>query len=242
MSGEGTDPSLEGGDNREEERPAWLPENFKSPEDLAKSYQEAQRKITEQGQEIKGLNEAFGELTSQFDQFAEQQNRPDPNDVRNQLLAMYENDPVGTMAQIAQQTAQQVLAQSQSQQAPPQTDPNVIGTLANAELAARYQDWPQYANDVRELVSSDPLFQNEQIWSSLPSVTNALDRAYKMVRADKVLTGEAEQLRQQADSRQMKLAAQSAVGATGRPEISVDAAKQRWDEIMAAKSGKLDFS
>jgi len=28
------------------DRPAWLPENFKSPEDLAKSYKEAQAELT----------------------------------------------------------------------------------------------------------------------------------------------------------------------------------------------------
>lgn len=41
----------------EPERPDWLPQQFQSPEDLAKSYQHLQRKLTEQGQEISALRD-----------------------------------------------------------------------------------------------------------------------------------------------------------------------------------------
>lgn len=40
------------------ERPAWLPENFKSPEDLAKSYKEAQAELTRLKQGVAPAEEA----------------------------------------------------------------------------------------------------------------------------------------------------------------------------------------
>lgn len=42
------------------ERPEWLPANFKSPEDLAASYKQAQAKISEQGVELADLREGSG--------------------------------------------------------------------------------------------------------------------------------------------------------------------------------------
>lgn len=237
-----TDPTLEneGADNRDEGRPDWLPDNFKSPEDLAKSYQEAQRKITELGQQNKGLEESIAELTTQWDQFVEQQNQPDPNDVRNQLLAMYENDPVGTMAQIAQQTAQQVLQQNQQTQQQPQQDIGLVASYAADQMANRYQDWPEYAPAVAELVKSNPLLQSADM-TNLQTITQVLEAGYKLAKADAVISGDAAQREAAAAARTAKLAAQTATGATGRPDISPDAAQKRWEEIMSANSGRLKF-
>lgn len=57
------------------ERPEWLPEKFKSPEQLAESYQELERKLTEVSESSKPpenyqleLPEAFGEGLSEEDQ------------------------------------------------------------------------------------------------------------------------------------------------------------------------------
>ena len=53
------------------ERPTWLPENFKTPEDLAKSYQELEKKLGENGNELGLYRKAFENLQSagvQFDQ------------------------------------------------------------------------------------------------------------------------------------------------------------------------------
>lgn len=245
-----TDPNLEqneGADNR----PEWLPENFNSPEDLAKSYQEAQRKITELGQQNKGLEESIGELASQFDQLTSQQQAEqtpyDPNQdpwavAYNQ--AMIEGDYTRAMtlndqrtAAIVQQAVQQGLAQVGQPQ--PQTTPDVVAFIADRNLASQYEDWAQVKGDVAKIVETDPLFANDALWQNPAVATQALDRAYKLAKAE---SGGADLARQQAaDTRAMKLAAQSATGALGRPDISEDAAKQRWQEIQNAGSSKLQF-
>lgn len=46
------------------ERPAWLPENFKSPEDLAKSYKEAQAELTRLKQGIAPAEEVASETVA----------------------------------------------------------------------------------------------------------------------------------------------------------------------------------
>jgi hypothetical protein len=43
------------------ERPEWLPEKFRSPEDLVRSYREAENKIREQGSELKSYRDQLSE-------------------------------------------------------------------------------------------------------------------------------------------------------------------------------------
>lgn len=65
-------PQPEAQDNQQTERPEWLPEKFNSPEDLAKSYQELEKKLSAP----KDAEEADApEVTAsepQFDKFAEE--------------------------------------------------------------------------------------------------------------------------------------------------------------------------
>jgi len=53
------------------ERPAWLPDQYDSGEQLAASYAHAQRKITEQGQELAELRAHQAQLLEQFAEFQE---------------------------------------------------------------------------------------------------------------------------------------------------------------------------
>lgn len=239
MADQVTDPDLEGQDNPE--RPEWLPENFESPEELAKSYVEAQRKITETSQTLaeerrarEALEESVQALSAQF----EAQTRPDPNQVYSQWQDLYEQDPIGTMAQIAQATAQQILQQQAQQGQQPAADPSVIAFIADQTMGQSHDDWGQYKEKVGELIASNPLFQRDELWTDPQLASSTMDSAYQMVKAQDVLSGNAVTQQQLADTRAMKLQAQTASGAGGRPPAEDDWAK-RWQEIQNASSGKL---
>lgn len=231
------DPALEeGADNPE--RPEWLPENFESPEALLASYKESQRKITELSQSNKGLEDSIQSLSSQFEEFTAAQSRPDPNQVYSQWQDLYEQDPIGTMAQIAQATATQVLQQQSAGQQQPTATPDVVAFIADQTMNQQYEDWGGYKEKVAEVIAQNPLFQRDELWTNPQAASQALDSAYQMVKAQDVLSGEYAQQKQQADARAMKLAAQTAQGAGGRIPAEDDFEK-RWQEIQNAETGKL---
>jgi hypothetical protein len=232
------DPTLEGADNPE--RPEWLPENFKSPEALVDSYKELQgastrtsQQLAEERQAREALEEAVQTLSAQF----EAQNRPDPNQVYSQWQELFDNDPIGTMAQIAQATTQNLL-QAQAQQPSPSATPDVVAFIADQTMGQSREDWHDYKEKVGELIAENPLFQRDELWTSPQAAAQALDSAYQMVKAQDVLSGNAVVQQQAADTRAMKLGAQSASGASGRSPAPDDN-EQRWQEIMNAQSGKL---
>lgn len=81
------------------ERPAWLPENFKSEEDFAKAYHEAQSMIDRQGNEL-------GELRRAVDVLQETPHQtPAPGSIREAL----EENPEAVAYWAAQQGNEQVL-------------------------------------------------------------------------------------------------------------------------------------
>lgn len=226
----------EGNNPEGADRPEWLPDNFKTPEDLLKSYQEAQNKIREQGTQLNALNDNYATLSNQFAEFSTQQAQPDPADAQAQLYAAYENDPVQATINIAQQVAQQTareLAQQQTAQQG-QVPADVAAFMADQTLSAKYDDWGEHKAKIAEHIQTDPFVQNDQIWTNPALATQALDRAYKTVKAEAVLENPEQYGQQQADlARRMKLQAQSAVGAGGRPD-PVAADKAEWDRIMGA--------
>jgi len=60
----------------ENERPEWLPEKFKTPEDLAKSYGELTKKLTSKEEDLKAaLKEEL--LQERFPEFIDQETAPD---------------------------------------------------------------------------------------------------------------------------------------------------------------------
>lgn len=52
----------------ESDRPEWLPENFKAPEELAKSYKEAQAELTKKAQELAETKKIADQLKQQTQQ------------------------------------------------------------------------------------------------------------------------------------------------------------------------------
>jgi hypothetical protein len=223
-----------------EERPDWLPENFNSPEDLVKSYQEAQRKITEETSARKALEQNFSSLSEQVEALQQQSQQPqvDPYAQQQQLAEAYETDPIGTMAWLAQQSAQQAV-QQYAQTAQQQFQPTIEAQMQNnarfagSEMQAKYDDYDHYFPKIQEAIMQDPDLLPETALQSVATTQAKLERIYKMVKADDVIAGTVPQQSQADLMRTMKLNAQSADGAGGRPG-SPDAGEQRWKEIQNA--------
>lgn len=236
------DPTLGGADNPE--RPEWLPENFKSPEALVDSYKELQgastrtsQQLAEERQAREALEEAVQTLSAQF----EAQNQPDPNAVYSQWQDLHDNDPVTFTFQAAQRVAEQTAREIlKSQQAEGQStlDPDTLAFFASQMAAQKYEDWDEVLPQVKELMANDPIFANDNLYRDVPTAANTIDRAYRMAKADSLLSDNAVVQQQVADTRAMKLAAQSAAGASGRSPAPDDF-EQRWQEIQNAQSGKL---
>lgn len=225
--------------NPEDERPDWLPENFKSPDDLVRSYQEAQNKIREQGTQLNALNENYTHLSQQIEEMAAAQNTPtvDPSDVQAQWYTAYEQDPIGTMAALAQQVAQQTVqqqAQQQSQQLAPlqQAQAALVAQHATNELQRRYPDFDQERPRIAQEIDNNPLFQNEEIWNNPTTAAAALDQAYRLVKGSDLLSGNITVAGYNAE--QAKIAAQTATGGNPRPE---PAQPDPWEAVKNANIG-----
>lgn len=236
------DQNLEGVDTEEAVEGvdlSWVPEKFRSnPEKLAEAYTNLEREYHSSRQEVKGLEDAVQSLSSQFEEFTAKQSQPDPNQVYSQWQDLYDQDPIGTMAQIAQATATQILQQQASAQKEPTATPDVVAFIADQTMAQQHEDWGGYKEKVAEVIAQNPLFQRDELWMNPQSASQALDSAYQMVKAQDVLSGNHIAQQQQADTRAMKLAAQTAAGAGGRTPAPDDY-EQRWQEIQNANSGKL---
>lgn len=232
---------VDGQDNPEaDERPEWLPQNFNSPEDLAASYKESQRKITELSTQNKGLEESFSTLSQQFEAFTTQQNQPDPNEAYAQWQEMYDNNPVGTMTQLAQQVAAQTAQEILSKQRNPSaSNREIASTIAIQALEAKFQDFGDYREKAAAVVDQNGWLANEDILDSPQKLQAVYEVAYKTAKAEDLIAAGVTTADQQAEAmRQMKLDAQTASGAGGRP-ASADEFKTRWDEIQNAPSEKL---
>src|SRR5574338_125029 len=152
------DPATEN-QTEQEERPSWLPENFKSPEDLATSYKEAQRKISEQGERMSEMERELASLTELAAQLqqAPQWQQPQSQDPAERLYAQYAEavesgdyrTQLAVQAQISQLAAQAVFQGAQQQQAPQwqqvqESQSELIATQATNALRSTYQDWNEY--------------------------------------------------------------------------------------------------
>ena len=231
------DPALQ--DNPEGvDRPDWLPDNFKSPEDLAASYRESQRKITEEATARRNLEQLVAQQQAQLEavqaQQAQQQQDEQPWD------EWYAQDPIATQKAVAEQAARDAVAQY-AQQSQQQAQPiaaaqaEIIATYAYKQLEDRYGTLsPEKQDQMRQTIAEHPHLLPEDAVYSPQKLVSALDMVYRLTGPDEAAAAQT----QQDLMRTMKVQAQSASGATGRPSPADDA-EQRWQEIANAQTGKL---
>lgn len=232
------DPVLEGQDNPDEpDRPEWLPENFKTPEDLAASYKESQRKIHEQVTAQRNLEQMIAQKDAENEQLRaaqQQQLEPDPQPWEE----WYATDPLATMRALAEQTTNQKIADlqaSQQQQAQQSQLSNVeiVAGLATQMLEDRHGKLTEeQRTEMTRVATENPHLISPDAVTSPQKLAAQLDIIYKLAVPD----GASSQQSQEELQRTMKMQAQSATGAGGRL-TPADEDAQRWQEIMNANTG-----
>lgn len=232
MSEEIQEPTI--AEDSSENRPDWLPSNFKSPEDLAQSYREAQANLTRTRQELSEVKDQVGQILATQQ---ETQRATEYGTIEAQLLdAVESGDPqaqLAAMAWIAQQAAQQYAPQQTDQS--PNTE--VLAFAAEQQMAQKYQDWNEIKLDIASLVSEDPDLLPVDPNTPLATVVQRLDRVYKIAKANKVLS-QTEQVVQaeEAQNRLIKQQAQTITGASQTP-ATTDPESEYWASVKNTAPG-----
>lgn len=218
-------------------RPEGLPDNFKNVEALASSYQELQRRLTEEAQTRSSIEQNYNELAQQFSEITSQPQTPS-NDARAQVEQMWENDPLGTVAYLVQEGVQQGLKQTKKESEDLvnpalETQYQIVAAYADNAMTQAHEDWQDYGGKVADAIKAQPWLLPDRALASPQLATQALENVYKMVKADDILAGTVQTKDQSEADRQRKLQAQTASGAGGRPQTA-DEQQAEWDRIKGA--------
>lgn len=225
----------------EPERPAWLPENFQTPEALASSWDETRRELgrlqTERDNDRKQYEAALAAITEQ--QQAQQWSPQTDPMISAYQRALDEGDAATALAiqmQVSQAATAQMLDQRFSQfeervgPAVSDTDREVVLRLAEQQVAPEFGDrWPEIAGAI-----------NDRLAETIPGVQPTVDGYARAIREAAMLAeyGRLRTMEQQAEAeRQAKLAAQTLTGSTARVPTDTDEKRSEWERVKAADSG-----
>jgi hypothetical protein len=230
----------EGNNLSSDAKPSWMIDDslskFKSDEDLARSYLEAEKKIREQGTQLNAMNENFASLSEQLEELqAGQQQQPQQ---QYDWREAYENDPIGTQALLTQQVVAAELAKfqqtmTQTSQPLAETQNALVADFAARAVEAKFEDWADFRDAISEEIRSDPYYQDDRVWANPAVAQNALEKAYFVAKGKALNDGTIQVGTQSA--RDLKLAAQGLQGGqSGRQENAPESAEQAWERIRSA--------
>lgn len=211
------------------QRPDWLPENFTSPEDLAKSYKELERSFHSDRQRMKEL-EAEAQKAAEWEAwYAEQQTqqRLVSDDPREKFLEVWE-DP-DRQPQLVLHMAERLAQAEQMLQQFSKTGPDPTLTEISAEYAqnrmrAQYDDWDQYADKVAEAVQANPRILGLTEKSTPAEIAQALDSVYWAEKGKALTANQATAAQDAAEAARIaKVNAQTMSGASSRPATQTEA-------------------
>jgi hypothetical protein len=247
-------------ETQQEERPDWLPENFRSPEALVESYKEAQRALTalqeenkQREQAILNLGEQLEELRAQLEetqaQAAQQPTSPlaeTPDLSFDPLYHAYEQAYMEGDAQklflltrfmqyqAAQEAAKQ---QGQNQDAQRALDPDTEARLIDNFVAEEVgPEWQEVKPLVARLLEENPQLAPQDDWEIKDTVRH-LALLAKMAPAVYQEGEGATRRNNEAD--QAKRIAQTlrASGINVQSVTPSERAKQAWEQIKNAQVG-----
>lgn len=163
-----------------EEQPLILGK-FKTQEDLANAYNEAQRKITEQGQTLSMIQSWFEQQKAQQEaqQQAQAQQQQQPQFTEEQIKQMndqwfehFSDNPIQAVAQLVQQIAGSMIhplqQHYQEQQELSQWNRQI------SQTAAKYQDFDAMRPVIEQVIQEQP---------HLANLPNAVEVAYQVAKA-----------------------------------------------------------
>lgn len=237
-------PDLQAGDNQDT-RPDWLPSNFDTPEALAKSYGEAQRKISELGEKAKqaeALEENYNQLAQHVQALEAQQLQAQQHQQEDPLIAAYvEAGEVGDFRrqlaigdQINQMRIQQAIAQARPNLQPVEDRQTAFATdYAWNNLVGKYgEDLINRRDEIAQTLEEYNLLHESQA-GDVRATEKALEAAYKLANP-LAFVDQSQLANPTAASTAMKEQAQTATGA-GVRVLTPDEAAAEWDKIKNAK-------
>lgn len=221
-----------------EERPAWLPGNFKSPEDLAKSYQSAQGELTRTQQELAQLRATVEELASaQQTRQAEQHY----SSVEEQLVdAIESGDPrqqLAAYAWLAQEAAKTAVQQHQPQAPVIQQDPDVLALAVDTRMRQTVPDWDDVRGDIGVVLEELPGLKPTS--TNVSEIASNLRVAAEIARARKMVSGVDAVRQVEHDTlAAAKNAAATITGSSVRP-ATVTPEQAAWEAIKQAETAGI---
>lgn len=236
----------EGQDNPE--RPQWLPQNFESPEALAQSYKELQARFTQESQARSALEDNYAEIVGRLDELTANQAQPaqqtNPYDQSSYLAEQLGVEPeyINAAALIAQNAAALAVQQAQESFKPQQQQQfeaarDIAVELASNALQAKYTDWDEKVDTIKDILEKNPGLVSDEDILSPARLAGRFESVYKQVKYDELVNGSADESGQvdvNALAARMKLNAQTATGASGRPD-PVASEAEAWAAIKNAK-------
>ena len=231
-------------------RPAWLPDNFESPEELARSYGELRSRFTQETQ-------ARAEAEAYAAQLEETMQAPEPTadpyqamGMQSPLIAQYQNaiesgdaqTQLAMTAYIANQIAEQKLAEQAAKQpqGPDQSQVELFALFADQMARDSYEtkygeSWDSVRTDAAELLQTMPDLVPDGL-----TATQAAQRlmfAAEHVRGNRTLTGQGAPDNQQPPARpNNRLLSQTLHGA-GTPPPATETDEDHWNAIKSAPVG-----
>jgi len=245
---DGVDPGA-GGTGEGADRPEWLQEKFKTAEDQAKAYAEAEKRMNQLQAQADDERKQFAAAIEQMEAMTARQDSPPPAGVdpqTQQLLAQYNQafeagDSAAVLAiqlGLQQQMMNEALDARFKDLKPTldtqsQADRNIAFELAQERVAKTYgDDWETIQPGVQKWLNEHP--------SVLPVVNDPAQFEAVVREATQIVVNErrAEQFAAFEADRAAKLGAQTAQGSgQGRYPIATDEKKQAWDEVKSADTG-----
>jgi len=184
----------------EPERPDFLLDKFRTIEDQARGYAEAERRITESTENQRRMEAQISQLTEMVQGMQEQQPQQAPQGVDPAFMAQlqdsFERNPIETVAYLAQQYAQAAV-QSQFSEMQAQNDPvmraqaerdnQFLAMMVDQRLGETIDDWPEYRDRVGEAIIQDQTLIPEEVLNNPEATVSAIRRVYQVVKAQDIL-------------------------------------------------------
>ena len=224
-------------EQQEAERPEWLPDKFTSPEELARSYSEAEQRLVQLQSEVDRQRNEFSEAITNLQGIQQEQPQPRYDPGQDPLLQQYQmavdnGDAQAMLAiqlelnrQIARQEAQQIAQEIGPQMSRVQNnDREQAITIATERVARNFDNWDELAPQIGEFLQARPHWIPEE--ASVDGFERVLVEAANTIEANKMIQARTAEER----SRNEKIAAQGLQG-SGSRQLTPEEGQAEWERI-----------
>lgn len=220
--------------------PEWVPEKFRAnPEEFGKSYENLERSFHETRRQLKEQQDTMEQFILEQQEAANRPVQQDPD----QLYEAYQNDPLSVTAALAQQAAQNAIAEYQKTQAPnamasQKAQNELLAYNVDQMVSSQIPDWAEQKQKVAEFLQARPYLLPEAALGSPQTASEALMSAYKAMRYDEIQNqGKSQAEALSAENERLKQQAQMLSGSPGSP-AQTDADNDYWKGVTSVKTNR----